>query len=186
MDLKKVLKGIREVIVPKEDSEDVKFVDHEIGDGRAFKLHYVNYYKRNNRGYGMVDWPLKSFIIPDGMSREDAFKVLSYLTDFIEKNMNCKECSFNSVKALDEAIDLERYGFRRVDEQVEAVSAHSLYTVAGRLNAFKNSRYYATYFEWYTEGVSRDEVVAIYESIGKTFTDLEIEAKPAVKKLTDN
>lgn len=175
MKLKTWLKGIREAIVPSREYEDVEFEDHEIGEGNVFKLHYVNYHRINGGpGYGVVDWPLKPFMIPDGMSREDAFKVLSYLTDFIEHNLNVGEASFGSVRALDSAIDIERFGFKRIDNVKNIVPAHSLYTVAGRLNRFKSSRYYNTYFEWYTDGVTREEVVSIYESIGLPFSDLVI------------
>lgn len=186
MNVKKVLQGIRDAIVP-EESYEVPFENHDIGDARIFKLHYVNHYKRGDfGGYGLVDWPLKPFAIPDGMSKEDAFKVLSYLTDFIEQKMGAQECSFQSVKLLDEVISLERFGFRRIDEKLEHPTAYSLYTVAGRQLLFKRSRYYDTYFEWYHEGVTREEVNAIYQSIGMDFEDpVIIGDEKMVKRLTD-
>lgn len=191
MSLLDKLKGIREVLVPKDEDEfDVELDDHEVGEGNVFKLHYVNYHRINGGpGYGVINWPLKPFRIPDGMKREDAFKVLSYLTDFIENNLDVGEATFKSVKALDEALDIERFGFKRIDDMRNKVDSISLYTVSGRLKAFKRSKFYDTYFEWYTEGVTREEIVSIYDSIGLPFSDLVItdepSDKPAVKKLND-
>ena len=39
---------------------------------------------RQDNNVGVVDWPCKPFMLPNGMTREECFKVLSYLTDFIE------------------------------------------------------------------------------------------------------
>lgn len=44
-----------------------------------------------------------------GMTVEDAFKVLFYLTDFIGKESDF--CTYKNVAALDKVIDLERLGF---------------------------------------------------------------------------
>ncbi len=202
MTFKEKLIKIRDIILDKED--DVELEDHEVGEGEFYKLHYVNYHRINGGpGHGVIDWPLKPFRLPEGMKREDAFKVLSYLTDFIESNLDVGEATFKSVKALDEALDIERFGFRRVDTVKNRVLPISLYTVSGRLDAFKRSKYYNTYFEWYTEGVTRDEVVSIYDNLGLPFYDLvikndsvghpyygstdsvETDKKPPVKKMND-
>ena len=46
----------------------------------------------------VVDWSYKPFKLPSGMTKEDAFKVLSYLTDYIEKDNNIAPASFKSVR----------------------------------------------------------------------------------------
>jgi len=37
---------------------------------------------------------------------------------------------------------------------------------------FKNSKYYSKYFEWYIEGVTFEEVEAIYKKSNIEFSDL--------------
>lgn len=163
------------------DSNDVELEDHDVGDGNVFKLHYVNYHRIGyKKSLGVIDWFFDPFMIPEGMTKEEAFKVLSYLTDFIEANTELEECSLGSVRALNDAINLPRFGFRRLKNKVEAIS---LYTVAGRLNEFKKSKFYDTYFEWYTPNVTREEVVAIYDRIGKEFSDVVISGPTSIKQL---
>lgn len=47
------------------------------------------------------------------MSREEGFKVLSYLTDYIEKRDDTESCSLKSVRTLDSVLDLERFRFKQ-------------------------------------------------------------------------
>lgn len=162
--------------------------DHHIGDQEIYRLYYINYY-RIGEGYGytsnnigVTDWPLKPFLLPVGMSREEAFKVLSYLTDFIEKTLNLEPCSQKSVMQLDEVLNLERLGFRRLNMSFENDSEEiiNLFTVAGRQLLFKNSKYYKMYFEWYTEGVTFEEVKEIYSRCGIQFYDLMFDSAPQI------
>ena len=105
------------------------------------------------------------------MSREDGFKVLSYLTDYIEEKGNMKECSLKSVQTLDQVLDIERLGFTRV-EDYQKEDVIDLFTVAGRLKRFMNTPYYEKYFEWYIPGITKEEIVNIYDNLNMTFTDL--------------
>ena len=69
---------------------DAEFEDHPVGEGDIYRLYYVNYHRireypgRADDNIGVINWHGKPFKMPAGMSREDGFKVLSYLTDFIE------------------------------------------------------------------------------------------------------
>lgn len=47
-----------------------------------------------------------------------------------------------------------------------------LFTITGRILLFKKSKQYQKYFEWYTEGVTFDEVKSIYDKCGIEFYDL--------------
>ena len=133
----------------------------------------------------MVDYPLRPFKLPEGMSREDGFKVLSYLTDDIEKQPDVEPYSLKAVRTLDKVLDLERFGFTRVEETDED-KILNLFTVTGRLLLFQKSKLYSKYFEWYTEGVSRREVQKIYANLGLEFKDVvwtddeEAKTKPKI------
>ena len=115
-------------------------------------------------------------MLPENMMKEDAFKVLSYLTDYLEKNYNLEECSFQSVKLLNDFLNIPRFGFKKVNEDNDE-KIINLYTVVGRIGLFKKSKYYSSYFEWYQENVSLDEVKEIYQKIGLDFTDVIISSQ---------
>ena len=166
------------------------FENHPIGDQDTYRLYYVDYHRINEYegcsadNIGMIDFPLKPFKLPEGMSREDGFKVLSYLTDDIEKQPDVGPYSLKAVRTLDKVLDLERFGFTRVEEKDED-KILNLFTVTGRLLLFQKSKLYPKYFEWYTEGVSRREVQKIYADLGLEFKDVvwtdEEEAKTKPK-----
>lgn len=183
MSLKDKLSKLRESlvnlgVVGSRDYEfNGVFENHPIGNQDTYRLYYVDYHRINEyngcdkNNIGMIDYPLKPFKFPEGMSREDGFKVLSYLTDDIEKQPDVGPYSLKSVRTLDKVLDLERFGFTRVEESDEE-KILNLFTVTGRLLLFQKSKLYSKYFEWYTEGVSRREVERIYANLGLEFKDV--------------
>ena len=167
------IKDIFSKKIYREDEFNADFVDHPIGNQNLYRLHYYETYKRETDGnYGLVDIYYKPFMLPPEMSREDGFKVLSYLTDYIEEKGNMKECSWKSVQTLDQVLDIERLGFTRVLEDYQGEDVIDLFTVSGRVKRFMNTPYYQKYFEWYIPGVKKEEVKKIYNSLNMTFTDL--------------
>lgn len=180
---KKELKNnLHEEVLRNRDYEfDAELENHPLGNQNIYRLYFINYH-RIGEHYGMptpnnigiINWPFKPFMLPKGMEREDAFKVLSYLTDFIEKEANLESCSFRSVEALDKVIDLERLGFKRLDVTLDDDSPEviDLFTIRGRVLLFKQSKQYQKYFEWYTTGVTFDQVKEIYNKCGIEFYDL--------------
>lgn len=182
MSLKDKLVNLKEELLSYNPiSRDYEFnaelKNHPIPDSDVYRLFYINYH-RFGEGYGMGPnniamncWRCPAFKFPNGMSREDGFKVLSYLTDFIEKRDGIDECSLGSVRTLDSVLDLERFGFKRVDSAV-CGPVVNLYTVGGRALLFKRSEYYKDYFDWYTEGITREEIEKIYTKLGMEFRDI--------------
>ena len=150
--------------------------DHKIGNQDIYRLYYKDY-RRSHVSYCIheTDAPYEPFKLPEGMLREDAFKVLSYLTDCIEKKYNFEECPWQSVSTLDKVLNIEKLGFKRIDRKVADQDIINLYTVAGRVLFFKFSKHYHKYFEWYTENVTRDEVIAIYKKCNMEFSDIYFE-----------
>ena len=148
----------------------------KLENGAVYRLHYINYHRigegYGGTGYGCIDWPLSPFCLPKKMSYQDAFKVLSYLTVFIEETLGLEECSFQGMRQLDTVLDIPRFGFGRPINKVDEKDIIDLYTVTGRMEAFNKSKHSKKYFEWFTEGVTREEVEAIYEKCGMEFKDL--------------
>lgn len=161
---------------------EAELEDHQPGSQNVYRLHYIDYHRiGENYGYrenniGVIDWSFKPFTLPNGMSREDSFKVLSYLTDYIEKNLNLEHCSYKSVAELDNALNFENLGFMRVNLSSDDFSFDGidLFTVTGRLQLFKKSSHYQKYFEWYMEGITFDEVKEIYQRCGIDFYDIDV------------
>lgn len=190
MSLKEKLKEIRDALFMSEPMDrdyefEAELMDHPLGDSNIYRLHYVNYH-RFGESYGMgpnnsaiVNFPYKPFMLPEGMSREDAFKVLSYLTDYLEDKLDLDECSLESVEELNKLLDVERLGFTRININIgpEESDVIDLFTVTGRVLLFKNSEYYSKYFEWYTKGVTLKEVKDIYAKCGREFENIKISSK---------
>lgn len=159
-----------------------KLKNHEISiDKNVYRLHHISYhddlYGTHHETHSVFD----SFKLPQGMSREDGFKVLSYITDFIEAKENFEECSFKSVNTLEEIINLERFGFERVEVK-NPDEVIDLFTIQGRTKRFKISNYYPKYFNWYKENVTKEEIKIIYKKLGLEFKDLVlIQEKQLIK-----
>lgn len=181
MNIKELLINLKEALSINRNYEfNAEFENHEVGNGDNYRLYYMDYrragegYREEKNNLHITDWPFKPFKFPNGMTREDGFKVLSYLTDYIERELNIGECTLRSVCTLDDVISLERLGFTRVsvDKREMLEKVIDLYTVNGRILLFKQSAHYPRYIEWYTEGVTLEEVQAIYDKIGMEFYDL--------------
>lgn len=168
-------------LINRDYEFEAELEDHQLRESNIYRLCYINYHRINENygqrenNIGVIIWPFKPFMLPDGMSREDSFKVLSYLTDFIEKELNLDECSLKSVSVLDNVLNIERLGFKKLDVPLDInyTDIIDLFTVTGRLQLFKKSPYYQKYFEWYTENITLNEITNIYSKCGIEFYDLE-------------
>ena len=164
------------IAIFKDGTYSDKNNDENLYDKKIYRLRYINYHNIG-KSYGMdmkglFDWSGKPFFLPNEMSSEDAFKVLSYLTDFIEKSSDIEECSLKSVKTLSNIlIELDRFGFTSPASPVNEKNVIDLFTVSG-FNRFKKSEYYDKYFEWYTPNVTKEEVEKIYLKRGLEFKDI--------------
>lgn len=159
---------------------DAELEDHKTDDKDLYRLYFMEFNRiglpyNSKANIEVVDWPYKPFKLPSGMTKEDAFKVLSYLTDYIEKDNNIAPASFKSVRILNDVLNIERLGFKRVDTNLSSDSSDviNLFTISGRIRLFKKHKLYNKYFEWYKEGVTKEDVVEIYKNCNVEFYDLE-------------
>ncbi len=143
-------------------------------------------YPRLSQGFGMSC----AYILPENMSIENACKVVSYLSELIEQKHNLEPACPRSISLVDN--ELERYGFVRIKDgwsgYIHGTSYYTsraielsptlqrvynqgngavdLFTVGGDLKLFKRTNLYNRYFEWFTSGITKDEVKDIYNQLG--------------------
>lgn len=159
-----------------------KFKEHKVSNEKnIYRLHHIYYSKDLNGVNHESHAVFEPFMLPEGMTRDDGMKVLSYLTDFIEKKANIQQGTLKSVIFLENALNLERFGFKRteVKNNDEIVD---LFTIQGRTKRFKLSEHYFKYFNWYKENVNKEEVINIYKNIGLEFDDLIFKSEKQLVK----
>lgn len=128
--------------------------------------------------------------LPEGMTKEDAYKVISYLSETIEKENNIEPASRESMQEV--AKILPKFGFKELSgssktkanhyhsvssgnpyynkiadgiEEVFGSFATPLYTIGGDVKEFEKSDLYKDYFDWFTPNVSYEEVKQIYNNL---------------------
>lgn len=169
---------VNELPVSRDFEFDATFENHPIGNQDIYRLYFVDYHRineyagRQDNNIGRITWPCNTFRFPEEMSREEGFKVLSYLVDCTEKLDATKPWFYKSSRALDGVFCLERFGFKTVKEKDED-KILNLFIVSGRLLLFKNSELYSKYFNWYVENVTLEEVISIYAKHNIDFRDIE-------------
>lgn len=131
------------------------------------------------------------FRLPNGMTFEDAFKVVSYLSDKVETENNLEPACERSVIMVSQLLD--KYGFSKVEGEEKghfhAISPYvpfskistaflageridgvvDLFTVGGNFKIFKKTDMHKRYFDWYSKGVTAEQVQDIYKDIRKEF-----------------
>ncbi len=167
-----------ELPVSRDFEFDATFENHPIGNQDIYRLYFIDYHRineyvgRQDNNVGVITWPCNTFRFPEEMSREEGFKVLSYLIDFTEKIDCTKPWFYKSTRALDGVFGLERFGFKRVKENDED-KILNLFMVSGRLLLFKRSELYSKYFDWYVENVTLEEVTNIYAKHNMELRNIE-------------
>ena len=60
-----------------------------------------------------------------------------------------------------------------------------LYTVGGDFNIFKKSDLHDEYFDWFTEGVTEEELTEIYKKIGKDYILEDVKESSAKRIMSE-
>lgn len=162
------------------------------------RLMYVRFEKFNryyNEGYriGTTLGVSSPFMIPKGMSVEGACKIISYLSEKVEKENNIEPASEDSVALVSKL--LEEYGFEKLeasytpghyhsiseakafskiktmfDEPIE--STYDLITIDGDNRLFKKSVLGTRYFDWFEEGFNKEDIIEVYHDAYLTAPDV--------------
>ena len=164
-----------------------KEIEKLMQEADKIRLVYVGYEKFNAYdGFaklgetGCYSFP---FYLPTGINLEDSCKIISYLSEKVEKELNLEPASQKSVMAVSGI--LEDYGFEKIDHYkpnryhstsfyTPTMSINStgykhipgivdLITYGGQEKHFEKSTHGENYFDWFTENVSKNEIFDIYE-----------------------
>ena len=165
------------------------------------KYKDIDDYPKLSQGFGMSG----AYILPENMSIENACKVVSYLSELVEQKNKLEPACPRSVSLVDN--ELERYGFIRIKDSWSGY-IHStcyytsraiellptlqrvynqgngvvdLFSIGGDFKLFKRTNLYNRYFEWFTSGITKDEIKDIYSQIGM---DLDKMLKPVQYNFT--
>ena len=141
---------------------------------KIYRLHYLYF---NSYIFGeMHDYTCTAFMIPENFSEKDAFKVISYFFDHTQYETGEYRCCCETTEKLITT------GFKQIDDvQNNEYDIVDLFSVISTDNGtlFKKSEYYKDYFEWYSFGVTKEEIEEIYS---KNNMDLMSNPKKILKK----
>jgi len=163
----------------------------------TIRLCYVAFekfkrYGRDDVKVGKTYGYSNPYRLPLRMSLEDGIKVVSYLTEKVEKENGL---STNSEKCVAEVSKrLSDYGFRKVEgyesghfhevadyERVTSTlpvckkidGVVDVFTVGGEKSLFMWSELGKRYFKWNKKGIKREQVKDIYDNINMNLDELE-------------
>lgn len=129
------------------------------------------------------------FLLPRGMTYEQAYKVVSYLSEKVEKEHGLQPCTEQGVGLVSQ--ELSKYYFDKVackshghfhetglyfplgkiesslmDALLEEQrNVKELFTISGNAKLFRRTRMHDRYFEWFTPGVTKEEIAQIYDEL---------------------
>lgn len=173
---------------------------YNFNGARKIRLMYVNMQVFTRDGYRKIGKTFgisSPFEIPTGMSINNAFKVISYLSDVVEEKSNLEPSCEQTVAIVSDM--LEDYGFKKIEgydhghfhcvadripfktiqithpiiaKEIDSTIV-DLFTVDGDVSVFEHSDLNPRYFNWYTENVTSDKVRKIYSDIKERNENLE-------------
>lgn len=164
---------------------------------RLFYVEMEKFYAQDNTTkIGTTLDISKTLLLPNNMTMEEACKVVSYISEKVERENMLEPACFKSVSLT--AKELEKFGFDVMESHKGAGHYHyvsenmlfqkirfsnskegvtDLFTVGGQFKTFKKSDMHERYFEWFTSGVTTQEIIDIYRRIGYGYL-LEDALKP--------
>lgn len=157
-------------------------------DLRQIRLIYVGFekftrYGTNDTMLGKTYGVSSPFTLPEGMTIEQACKVISYLSEKVENENNIGPASEKSVAKVSGI--LTDYGFvknegfphgyfhivQEYPEDGKIIGEQpingviDLFTVGGDFELFKKSNLYDRYFDWFADGVTKKEIKEILGNV---------------------
>ena len=154
------------------EKKEVKLISHEVVSSDTFRISYAKFSEGNNKKDN-IRWSLNSFFYPVEISKEDSYKLLSFIIDETRRQAKEGESVVDSLIKVDKL--LPDFGFAKVPFGSFS-RPNELFIVEGNKNSFTHSKDYKKYFDWYKESISSEEASDI-------FTKMKFKESYQVKKL---
>lgn len=158
MKLKTMLITIKEILISCPNLKKEK-IDNEV-----YRLYFLNFPTAKSKIKTNIDLPLSCFKLPENMTRQEAFMLLSYIKDLVEKEYPKYLNELQKAILVDSLLDT--FGFKILQEN-NFDNVINLFIVSGDRKKFAKSIYYSKYIDWYVEKVIYDEVVLIKDCVYK-------------------
>ena len=129
-------------------------------DEGIFNLHYLNFYRKNNKDR-VVDKEFYTYLYPDKITKEETYKLLSFLIDEVKENTSDDLEAIFKVNRI-----LPCYGFFKLPFK-GCYKSNELYYIDGDKDRFNSSKYSKKYIEWYTDHYTLEEIKYITDKLGK-------------------
>ena len=164
---------------------------------RYVELKPINKHLDKNKQLSKTFFQSETFNLPDNMSFDDACKVISYLSEQVEREQALSPTSLQSIDEVRKL--LPKYGFKEITKrtlfrsysvdtysdcpQIEEFDREDdagiipIYTLGGDLRLFYRSKLYNSYFNWYTTNVEKEELRQIYSNINIQLSNIENESE---------
>ena len=183
----------------KRNLEKQHITDNNAYAIRMFYVAIEKYYNygTNEKKVGETYGISHPFALPNGMTIEDACKVISFISNKVEKDDDIQPASEISVSTVSSI--LENYGFKKLETykngHYHAISKFlpfrkietdtfepckqipgvvDLFTVGGHSNMFNKTNLQKRYFDWYLENVNVEEVKEIYKNLHEKDPSIKI------------
>lgn len=213
-------------ISKKEDTETVeeKYNDkvtlltkrikqNRMKNADIYRLHYIYFsYFGHDYGHDLMECHntvMQGFKLPNEMDMKDAFLIISYLTDIVERVFSIQEASSMSVIMTDKF--LSYFGFQRIETNTykiyeaepatilnvarKAWHIHAksilrddiidLYTVNDGTGLFGRTIFGKEYVDWYIKNVTEAEVKYILSKLNLEFSEEDLISKIKESFATD-
>lgn len=158
MNLKTLLIAIKEILISCPNLKKEK-IDNEV-----YRLYFLNFPTVKSKVKTKLDLPLSCFKLPENMTRQEAFMLLSYIKDLVEKEYPKHLNELQKAILVDSL--LESFGFIILSES-DLDNITDLFIISGDRKKFTKSVYYSRYIDWYIEKVIYDEVILIKDCVYK-------------------
>lgn len=173
MGLKEKLTSIKQI---------VQGMENKVTEERVYRLHFLQFYNNKHINFNFIkdyiDMPLNCFKLPNDMSEEEAFLIISYIKEQVERELGIQSDTQNEAIMMNSL--LEDYNFKKIcnfNQTYKEKDITDLYIVGGNKKRFETSKHYEKHVEWFTPNVSEEQVQRIYKKHNINKRTLELRSK---------
>lgn len=142
--------------------DECKLINHKVEDTGTFRLKYEKFLGSEVKKKNNIKWALNEHVFPCEISREDSFKLLSFVIDETRRKAKKEESFIDSLIKVDKV--LPSLGFTKVPFGSFSRPV-DLFIIEGDKRCFTHTKDYQRYFDWYKENISKEEAEEIFDKM---------------------